>query len=213
MHMKVCGTYSNLIFLLLAFSSLLKGYSCRCPNGWTLQNDLKTCKQNEMSSSLPPPLFEEENEVDTDYDDGSNEIAPIVECSIHDHEKCSPGMCTVKGTQKECECPSGFTAHHEECLDLNECRDENLNECSHDCHNTHGSYYCSCPSGLTISGNRKECLDFDECRHDENICGKLECQNTFGGYRCLCEDGEEADAEGKCQQQSLCEQNNGGCSQ
>lgn len=172
-----------------------------------------------MSSSLPPPPLEkeEENEVDTDYDEeGTNEITPIVECSISDHDKCSPGSCTVKGSNhhqvKECECPSGFTAHNEQCIDLDECK-ENLNECSHDCHNTHGSYHCSCPDGLTLSSNLKECLDFNECQHDKQICGELECQNTYGSYRCLCEDGEEADAEGKCQQQSLCDENNGGCSQ
>lgn len=172
-----------------------------------------------MSSSLLPPPSEDENEMntDSDYDEGTNEITPIVECSLSDHEKCSPGICTVKGSnqhqKKECECPSGFTEHHDECIDLNECLDENLNECSHDCHNTHGSYYCSCPDGLTLSGNRKECLDFDECHDDQNICGNLECHNTFGGYRCLCENGEEANTEGKCQQESLCEDNNGGCSQ
>lgn len=179
---------------------------------------MKTCKQNEIPLSLPtPPPPDEENEVDTDYDEGSNEIAPIVECTIHDHDKCSPGMCTVKGSNhhqiKECECPSGFTAHHEQCIDLDECQNFGLNECSHECHNTFGSYYCSCPDGLTLSGNRKECLDFDECKHDEKICGSLECQNTFGGYRCLCENGEEANADGKCQEESLCDENNGGCSQ
>jgi fibulin 1/2 len=171
-----------------------------------------------MSSSLPPPLSEEENEVDIDnYDEeGSNEITPIVDCNINDHEKCSPGICSVKGSnhhqRKECECPSGFTAHHEQCVDVDECRG-NLNECSHNCHNTHGSYHCSCPDGLTLSENRKDCSDFNECSHDRHICGDLQCQNTFGSYRCLCENGEAADSEGKCQQQSLCEENNGGCSQ
>lgn len=190
--------------------STFPGYSCRCPSGWTLQNDLKTCKQDEKIVLAP---------VEDDYDENANEIEiePIVECTIHDHESCSPGTCIVRGSnrhqRKECECPTGFTAHNEQCIDIDECRDENLSECSHDCHNTHGSYYCSCPSGLTMSENRKDCVDFDECRHDRYICGKLECENTYRGYRCLCEDGEEADEEGKCQRKSLCDENNGGCSQ
>lgn len=165
-----------------------------------------------------PPSSEKEEEEEYDYDDNENEIMPIVECTIHDHEKCSPGTCVVSSSLvlqqlKECECPTGFTAHTEQCIDVDECRDENLNECSHECHNTHGSYYCSCPSGFRMSENRIDCADFDECRHDKGICGELECQNTHGGFRCLCQDGEEADTEGKCQTKSLCDKNNGGCSQ
>lgn len=197
---------------------LLSGYSCRCPNGWTLQNDLKTCKHDAISSStLQPSLSSEKEEEEYDYGDNDNEILPIVECTIHDHEKCSPGTCVVSSSglqqRKECECPTGFTAHNEQCIDVDECRDENLNECSHACHNTYGSYYCSCPSGYTMSENRIECADFDECRHDRDICGKLQCQNTPGGFKCLCQDGEEADTEGKCQRKSLCDENNGECSQ
>lgn len=144
----------------------------------------------------------------------------MVECTIQDHETCSPGTCVVISSSdkhyeqnKECQCPSGFTAHNHQCIDVDECSDENLNDCSNSCHNTHGSYYCSCPHGLTMSGNRKDCEDFNECQHDKDICGELECQNTFGGFRCLCADGEEADSEGKCQRKSICLQNNGGCSQ
>lgn len=31
------------------------------------------------------------------------------------------------------------------------------NPCSHTCHNTMGSYYCSCPKGLTISADGRMC--------------------------------------------------------
>lgn len=183
---------------------------------------MKSCKHHEIpltstSSPHPPPQLEEDNYDDND--DIENEISPIVECTIHDHEKCSPGTCVVVSNlglhhqRKECECPTGFTAHNELCIDIDECRDQNLNECSHDCQNTYGSYYCSCPSGLKMSENRKDCDDYDECHHDRDICGELQCQNTFGGFKCLCEDGEEADREGKCRSKSLCEENNGGCSQ
>lgn len=31
------------------------------------------------------------------------------------------------------------------------------NPCSHTCHNVVGSYYCSCPKGLTISADGRTC--------------------------------------------------------
>lgn len=213
---------SQFLFSTLSINSffffLLLGFSCHCPNGWTLQNDLKTCKHDATTTHLHEEKHVvEDDEHEKDYDEKYNEVISIVECTTDDHEKCSPGTCILNGIshdqQKECECPSGFTAHKKQCVDIDECHDEKLNECSHDCDNTHGSYHCSCPKGFSMSENRKDCIDFNECSHDKDICGELQCHNTYGGFECLCENGEEKTEDGECKKISLCEENNGGCSQ
>ena len=41
-------------------------------------------------------------------------------------------------------------------LDHNECL-KNTNACEHECHNSHGAYYCSCTSGYRLATNNKTC--------------------------------------------------------
>lgn len=221
--------FSHFIFKIhLILLSVALGYSCRCPTGWILQNDMKTCKQqieDEQQHREGKINEVEENEgEEKDYDDNNeldNEVTSIVECTIHDHEQCSPGNCVIytahgsNSENKRCQCPSGFMSNNDKCIDIDECISEEY-QCSHECHNNHGSYYCSCPNGLTLSDDRKTCIDFDECSQDTNVCGDLACQNTYGSYKCLCENGvDEPDEYGECQNQhkSLCDNNNGGCSQ
>ena len=42
-------------------------------------------------------------------------------------------------------------------LDVNECAISN-GGCAHKCHNTNGSYVCSCRSGYTLQTNGKTCI-------------------------------------------------------
>ena len=42
------------------------------------------------------------------------------------------------------------------CVDINECGSSN-GGCASTCHNTAGSYYCSCPSGCTLNSNGHTC--------------------------------------------------------
>lgn len=157
-------------------------------------------------------------EQDKDYEDNDlnehdSESEAIVECSSDDHEHCSPGNCVVLGSsEKECTCPSGFVNKSKKCEDLDEC-EHGSHQCSHSCHNTEGSFRCSCPSGLRLSEDEQTCDDVDECSHDEEICDSLECRNTYGSYKCICGDGKEIDEHGKCHTPNLCVHNNGGCSQ
>lgn len=209
--------------------SVAVGYSCHCPNGWILQNDMKTCKQQieDEHEQTKGKINEVEDDDDDDDDEDldnnemDNEVTPIVECTIHDHDRCSPGNCvvfTIHGSNKEskrCECPTGFTSNNDECIDIDECISDE-HQCSHKCHNTDGSYSCSCTHGFTLSDDRKTCIDFDECSHDDRICGDHVCQNTYGSFKCLCENGlDEPDENGKChsQEKTLCDDDNGGCSQ
>ena len=40
--------------------------------------------------------------------------------------------------------------------DIDECLENNGN-CSHDCVNTEGSYYCHCPVGYSLQTNKHDC--------------------------------------------------------
>ncbi|KAF7241335.1 Hemicentin-1, partial [Varanus komodoensis] len=55
------------------------------------------------------------------------------------------------------QCPKGFDLDSSGpyCLDEDECTVRN--PCSHICHNSIGTYYCSCPNGLTISADGRAC--------------------------------------------------------
>lgn len=50
--------------------------------------------------------------------------------------------------------------------DENEC--EEGSPCSHACHNAVGTYYCSCPRGLTISADGRTCQG-TSCAHTNQI--------------------------------------------
>jgi len=69
------------------------------------------------------------------------------------------------------------------CTDVNECVTNN-GLCSHDCVNTVGSYYCSCPTGLQLELNGIVCEDINECVSSPCAAGQ-QCVNTWGAYICL----------------------------
>ncbi|XP_059495984.1 adhesion G protein-coupled receptor E3-like [Stegostoma tigrinum] len=63
-----------------------------------------------------------------------------------------------------------------------------------ECHNTFGSFYCTCKkgysthSGVTHFTTTTHCRDINECETDP--CGShATCTNTFGGFYCTCNRG------------------------
>ena len=66
-----------------------------------------------------------------------------------------------------------------ECLDVDECK-ENDQLCSGGkCINSDGSYHCQCPAGFRDNGGR--CVDVDECEIQNGNCQKF-CINTKGKF-------------------------------
>ena len=92
-----------------------------------------------------------------------------------------------------------FHADHDECA-------TDHDNCDQNCHNTHGSFYCTCNNGWRLDGNGYTCngeyqfydhntayesiliTDINEC--DEDISGCTQkCHNTLGSYYCACYTG------------------------
>ncbi|XP_047673954.1 hemicentin-1 isoform X2 [Tachysurus fulvidraco] len=104
-------------------------------------------------------------------------LEEMLEFSIH---------ASISKGERSNQCPSGFVLDPvgPYCADENEC-DEG-SPCSHACHNAIGTYYCSCPRGLTISADGRTCQDIDECSLDGHMCHDgQDCENTIGSYRCV----------------------------
>ena len=81
------------------------------------------------------------------------------------------------------------------CTDIDECAQNNLNECDDNaaCTNNAGGYFCTCNNGY--QGNGFTCSDINECSGNNlNDCDSdAICTNTAGGYFCTCNDGYQGD--------------------
>ena len=62
------------------------------------------------------------------------------------------------------------------------------------CHNTGGSFFCSCEEGFQLGTGGKICTDINECS-DGLQCDQV-CRNEAGRFYCECLEGfllDEAD--------------------
>nr|XP_032653549.1 hemicentin-2 isoform X2 [Chelonoidis abingdonii] len=126
------------------------------------------------------------------------------------------------------QCPQGFALGPQQlyCIDQNECAAAK-SPCSHACHNSVGSFSCTCSTGYALALDGRECRDVDECAQGTHVCRpEQQCANLAGAYRCLtrcgagfrlaldvvgCEDLDEC-AEGShaCRYNQICENTVGG---
>uniref|UniRef100_A0A3P8RRF2 Sushi domain containing 1 n=1 Tax=Amphiprion percula TaxID=161767 RepID=A0A3P8RRF2_AMPPE len=100
------------------------------------------------------------------------------------------------GSGKVCNCKYGFVGNGRTfCQDKDECLiGAKLCGQHTTCHNTYGSYYCTCLAGYSPSNNMAvfipndgtHCQDIDECRIT-GLCGDGgQCRNIEGSFDCSC---------------------------
>ena len=115
-----------------------------------------------------------------------------------------------------CVCEEGYYSFGKECLNINECSSDKLNDCpdNSDCANNDGSYTCRCRNGFVMAidtGDTKKCFNINECL-DNNSCdiasGAI-CEDTNGGYKCSCPSnmqgsGYIGEPNGPCRKEVVC---------
>ncbi|KAK5933023.1 hypothetical protein CgunFtcFv8_004681 [Champsocephalus gunnari] len=114
--------------------------------------------------------------------------------------RCHPkATCDDKSDRsgKVCNCKYGFVGNGiSHCRDKDECQIGASKICGlhSDCHNTQGSYFCTCLSGFIPSNNMDiftpndgtHCQDIDECTVTV-LCGEGgQCRNLVGNFECSC---------------------------
>uniref|UniRef100_A0A182T6U5 EGF-like domain-containing protein n=1 Tax=Anopheles maculatus TaxID=74869 RepID=A0A182T6U5_9DIPT len=153
-------------------------FECRCPDAFHLNNDRRTCVRDFCQDLYENPNKTRCSHECVDEVEGFRCHCPegylldevdqktchsAYSCEENQRKRCEPGRCRKVGSgDYRCECPDGYVQNDHSCHDRDECL-LGRHDCSHECHNTVGSYRCSCPVGLTLSVDGKTCDDVDEC--------------------------------------------------
>ncbi|XP_047126515.1 uncharacterized protein LOC100206380 isoform X1 [Hydra vulgaris] len=141
-----------------------------------------------------------------------------------------PKKCLDRGCEQDCDegiiwtsckCNNGYELHSDKkhCRDIDECASKYTNKCDTKttrCHNTKGSFYCSCLDNtmeLDHKSQNLKCIDIDECSNGEHNCDKktTTCKNIAGSYDCSCNSGYERYNKTVCTDINECLTDNGQC--
>jgi len=109
---------------------------------------------------------------------------------------CSNGRCRNLPGSYSCTCNRGFEEKDGACLDIDECRIQNIMCKGGMCENTMGSYMCTCPTGYRLGSDQRTCVDADECTVSDT-CRNGRCTNLVGSFQCTCNDGFQVSRDGK----------------
>ncbi|WAR27354.1 MLP-like protein [Mya arenaria] len=114
----------------------------------------------------------------------------IKECLAEDLNHCDErAECEETDGNYTCLCPVGTHLQDDgrSCIDIDECKEGALNNCTQTCTNTAGGYNCGCYESYSYSRENNTCNDENECS-DSSPCGQ-NCNNTAGSFFCSCDIG------------------------
>ncbi|XP_048238236.1 uncharacterized protein LOC124135986 isoform X2 [Haliotis rufescens] len=175
-------------------------YSCSCNAGFKLGSDKQsclkcgfprwgvecnfTCECQGQGFMCDPALgcLCQAGETGVNCDGNVNE------CEMNLTICGSKQICNDTEDAYICSCPPGYTEDGFDCIDINECEDDDTTACPANsvCNNVNGSYTCDCDVGFKKDGDI--CSDIDEC--DVNTTCSQNCTNSPAGtYTCSCSVG------------------------
>uniref|UniRef100_A0A6I8MYN4 Latent-transforming growth factor beta-binding protein 4 n=1 Tax=Ornithorhynchus anatinus TaxID=9258 RepID=A0A6I8MYN4_ORNAN len=95
----------------------------------------------------------------------------VDECSLFGDQVCKGGVCVNKAPGYSCYCPNGYYYHIQrlECVDNDECADEEEACEGGRCVNTVGSYHCTCAPPLVLDASQRRCVSNDSQSLEDDL--------------------------------------------
>lgn len=95
----------------------------------------------------------------------------VDECQLFRDQVCKSGVCVNTAPGYSCYCSNGYYYHAQrlECVDNDECADEEPACEGGRCVNTVGSYHCTCEPPLVLDGSRRRCVSNESQSLDDNL--------------------------------------------
>ncbi|XP_014239684.1 fibulin-5 [Cimex lectularius] len=188
---------------------------CSCYPGYYLSQDKVTCKRMPDSSQRCKTGFA--------YNFTTRICSDIDECEEQHFCNIFTQDCVnTEGNyrcipKRNCRVGFRFNKQRNACIDIDECTEQKPCDSTQICHNTEGSYECSCLPGYSRDHLTLGCIDINECQTNAANCRIGErCDNTLGSYICVrnanCGTGYTLNAvTGKCEDNDECASNTHDC--
>ncbi|XP_056605408.1 signal peptide, CUB and EGF-like domain-containing protein 2 isoform X4 [Triplophysa dalaica] len=141
------------------------GVRCSCPVGFTLQPDVKSCKDIDEcevhNGGCDHYCRNTIGSFECSCQRGFKLLTDERSCQDIDEcffERTCDHTCVNSPGSFQCVCNKGYTLYGlAHCGDINECSLNN-GGCEHTCENTMGSFECRCHAGYKLHWNRKDCI-------------------------------------------------------
>ncbi|XP_053380898.1 uncharacterized protein LOC123562053 [Mercenaria mercenaria] len=163
-------------------------YEYECNAGWEIVGEPYVfCNENGIWSQLRAPSCKRLRCLLPDIDNGSFNFleGDFIDAGSSATATCSLGYGFAQGSPRTIQCDDNRELSEKpQCVDQDECLTPGI--CQHNCHNTVGSYYCSCNDGYRLSFDQSSCTDINECTEGTHSCDGFCTNIPAGSYTCSC---------------------------